>query len=108
MTTLDMTLGQVRDLMEEGVIFGHSDFHCRALRGLEVAEAPDLACVETPDQFEAAAASRAGALLVPEALGGLDAHQLIVPDPRASLERLLVRLGRAPARPRPSREGNRP
>lgn len=108
MTTLDMTLGQVRDLMEEGVIFGHSDFHCRALQELAVAEAPDLAWVETPDQFEAAAASRAGALLVPEALGGLDAHQLIVPDPRASLERLLVRLGQGAGSAGPSREGNRP
>lgn len=92
MTTLDMTLGQVRDLVEEGVIFGHSDFHCRSIRPLDSAEAQDFACVEAPEQFDAASSTRAGALLVPEALGGVDAHQLVVPNPRATLERLRARL----------------
>lgn len=88
MTILDMTLGQVRDLLGEGVIFGHADFRCRALESLDSAREQDLACVETPDDFASASATRAGALIVPEALGGVDAHQLIVTDPGASLERL--------------------
>lgn len=95
MTTLNMTLGEARDLIEEGVIFGHADFHCRAIRGLDLAEEQDLACVESAEDLEAAKTTRAGALLVPEALGGVDAHQLIVPDPRATLQRLLARLSRA-------------
>ena len=91
MTVLDMTLGELRDLMGEGVIFGHSDFHCRALCELDQAGERDLACVESADDIEAANATRAGALLVPEALGGVDAHQLIVADPRATLERMVSR-----------------
>ncbi|MFQ5527186.1 MAG: hypothetical protein ACE5GX_13105 [Thermoanaerobaculia bacterium] len=88
MSELNMTLGEVRELIGEGVIFGHADFHCREIRSLAFAEEQDLAVVGSPDQLAAAEASAAGAFLVSEALGGLDGHQLIVEDPMAVFEEL--------------------
>ncbi len=89
MAKLNLTLGEVRDLVGEGVIFGHADFVCRSIVRLDHAGPSDLSFVKGEKYFAAAEASRAGALVVPQALGGTQAHQLVLSDPHAGLARLL-------------------
>ena len=89
MAKLNLTLGEVREVMGDGVIFGHSDFVCKSIVSLDRAETDDLSFVKEQKYFQAAEQSRAGALLVPEALGGSDAHQLVLSDPVAGLGKLL-------------------
>ena len=69
MAKLDLTLGEVRELIGDGVIFGHADFRCQKIAGLDRAGADDLSFVEGARHFASVERSAAGALLVPEALG---------------------------------------
>jgi len=89
MARLNLTLGEVRDVIGDGAIFGHSGFVCKSVMSLDRAGHDDLSFVKSQKYVQAAKKSRAGALLVPEALGGTDARQLVLSDPVAGLGRLL-------------------
>lgn len=89
MATLDMTLGELRELLGEGELVGDSEFRCRELRGLEEAGPEDLSFVKGRKQLAAARASSAGALLVPEGIGDLAAHQIVLAEPFVALTRVL-------------------
>ncbi len=92
MARLNLTLGEVRDVIGDGAIFGHSGFVCKSVMSLDRAGHDDLSFVKSQKYVQAAKKSRAGALLVPEALGGTDAHQLVLSDPVAGLGKLLHRI----------------
>ncbi len=89
MARLNLTLGEVRDVIGDGAIFGHSGFVCKSVMSLDRAGHDDLSFVKSQKYVQAAKKSRAGALLVPEALGGTDARQLVLSDPVAGLGKLL-------------------
>ena len=81
MARLDKTLTEVRELLAGGEIRGPGDFHCQGVASLEAAGPRDLSFVKNEGYFDAARASRAGALLVPQVIDGCSAHQIVVPDP---------------------------
>lgn len=92
MANLDMTLGELRELLGEGELVGDADFLCRELRGLDEAGPEDLSFVKGRKQLAAARDSKAGALLVPSRIEGVSAHQLVLADPFVALTRVLTRV----------------
>ncbi|MCP4205324.1 MAG: UDP-3-O-(3-hydroxymyristoyl)glucosamine N-acyltransferase [bacterium] len=92
MARLDMTLGELRELLGEGELAGDAEFLCRELRGLDDAGPEDLSFVKGRKQVAAALASKAGALLVPEKIDGITAHQLVLGEPFVALTRVLARI----------------
>ena len=89
MATLGMTLGELRELLGEGELVGDPEFRCRELRGLEEAGPEDLSFVKGRKQLDAARASNAGALLVPERIDESHAHQIVLAEPFVALTRVL-------------------
>jgi len=81
MSTLRLTLGEVRDLLGGGEIVGDAGFFCQSVASLGRAGQNQLSFVKDLSRMEEASASQAGAFLVPEALSGLHAHQLVVNQP---------------------------
>ncbi len=94
MPDLGLCLAEVRDLVGGGELLGDPDFQCRAVAVLERAGEHDLSFVKSTAFFDAARASRAGALIVPEAIEGYAGHQLAVPDPFLAFGLVLARIAR--------------
>lgn len=92
MAILDMTLGELHELLGEGELLGDADFRCRELRGLDEAESEDVSFAKGRKHLAAARASEAGALLLPERLEGVSAHQIVLAEPFAALTRVLARI----------------
>ncbi|MDX1500884.1 MAG: UDP-3-O-(3-hydroxymyristoyl)glucosamine N-acyltransferase [Thermoanaerobaculia bacterium] len=92
MPRLDLTLDEVRGLVGGGEIVGDPGFLCAGLAPLESAGPRDLSFVKDRRYLEAAAGSRAGALLVPEPIDGFAGHQLVVTAPLAAFARILARI----------------
>lgn len=92
MAKLNMTLGELRELLGEGDLIGDAAFLCEELAALDLAGPRDLSFVKGPKHLAAARASRAGALLVPEHLEDLEAHQIVLSNPFVALTRLLGRI----------------
>jgi UDP-3-O-[3-hydroxymyristoyl] glucosamine N-acyltransferase len=89
MSTLSMTLQEVRDLIGEGEIVGEAGFRCRAVASLDRAEPDQLSFVRDERYVKQARRSRAGALLVPSTIEGSAAQQLVVDHPFPALLRIL-------------------
>jgi UDP-3-O-[3-hydroxymyristoyl] glucosamine N-acyltransferase len=81
MSTLCLTLHEVRELIGSGEIVGDPGFECRAVASLDHARPDQLSFVRDRKYFEAAVQSHAGALIVPEQIEGSQAHQLVVEAP---------------------------
>ncbi|MFQ5528631.1 MAG: UDP-3-O-(3-hydroxymyristoyl)glucosamine N-acyltransferase [Thermoanaerobaculia bacterium] len=105
MAGLNMTLGELRDLLGDGELVGDADFLCRELRGLGEAGPADLSFVKGRKQMAAAQASRAGALLVPEPIEGTSAHQIVLDEPFVALTRVLARIAEDKRRVEPGIHG---
>ncbi len=105
MARLAITLGELRQILDQGEVAGDPEFVCRELRGLEDAGPEDLSFVKERRNVPQALRSQAGALLVPERLAESQAHQLILDRPFEALTRLL---GRLAAEKRPLRPGVHP
>lgn len=89
MSHLGMTLGEVRDLLGHGELMGCPDFICESISSLSAAGSDAISFVRDERYFGAALTSEAGALLVPSAIAGTSAHQLVVSDPTQDFGRLL-------------------
>jgi UDP-3-O-[3-hydroxymyristoyl] glucosamine N-acyltransferase len=89
-----MTLQEVRDFVGQGEIVGDGGFVCRSVASLEGAGGDQLSFVKDQRFVERAHRSRAGALLVPVAIDGLAAHQLVVESPYAAFGTLLRKIAR--------------
>ena len=92
MSKLGLTLQQVRDLVGSGEIVGDAGFHCQAVASLEAAGPDELSFARDRRYFEAALASKAGALLVPETIEGATAHQLVVDEPFMAFGQILLHI----------------
>lgn len=88
MAKLDLTLAEVGRLVG-GEIVGDPAFRCRELASVDAAGADDLSFIKTSALEDRARASRAGALLVPARIDGLEAHQVLVEEPFGAFVRLL-------------------
>ncbi len=94
MSRLEMTLEAVRGFIGEGEILGDQDFVCRSVASLEGAEGDQLSFVKDRRFFDRARQSHAGAILVPEAIEGVTAHQLVVGNPYVAFGALLHKIAR--------------
>ncbi len=92
MSQLGMTLEEIRDFAGEGEIVGSAEVFCSSVASLDRAGDDQLSFVKDASFFEAARRSRAGALLVPEAIAGLDTPQLVVGAPYELFGRLLLKI----------------
>ena len=92
MSSLNMTVQEIRDLIGEGDIVGHPDFLCRSLASLGRAEGDQLSFVKGARHVESARRSGAGALLVSAPIPDLERPQLVVPNPHLTFGRLLQRV----------------
>jgi UDP-3-O-[3-hydroxymyristoyl] glucosamine N-acyltransferase len=106
MSTLCLTLHEVRELIGGGEIVGDPDFECRAVASLDHARPDQLSFVRDRKYFEAAIKSHAGALIVPEHIEGSRAHQLVVEAPFVAfgliLQHIAVEKRRQPVGVHPS------
>ena len=84
MPILNLSLEEVSRLVGGGEILGDRAFRCAAVASLEAAGPEDLSFLRSAKQMARARTSSAGALLVPERLEGVAAHQLVVADPFAA------------------------
>ncbi|MDH3745613.1 MAG: UDP-3-O-(3-hydroxymyristoyl)glucosamine N-acyltransferase, partial [Acidobacteriota bacterium] len=89
MSRLEKTLQEVRKVIGSGDILGDPGFLCRSVASLENAGPEQLSFVRGRAHEEKARKSRAGALVVPIAVEGISAHQLVVEDAGAAFSRVL-------------------
>ncbi len=82
------TLSQLAELVD-GTVLGDGQRPVEALRSLECAGPRDLSFLSSPSYKDAARESLAGALLVEEAISGLECDYLVVQSPYVALARLL-------------------
>lgn len=94
MSRLELSLGEVRELVGGGELLGDERFRCRSIASLGAAGPDQLSFVKSSSYFEQAVASRAGALLVPEPVPGYAGHQLVVANPFLAFARVLARIAR--------------
>ena len=92
MPRLDLTLDQLRDWLGEGEIVGDPGLRLTGVAPIEKAGPSELSFIKSRRYFDAAAGSRAGALLVPEPVDGFGGRQLVVANPFAAFARVLGRI----------------
>jgi UDP-3-O-[3-hydroxymyristoyl] glucosamine N-acyltransferase len=93
MSRLGLTLQQIVELIEGSSVVGDSGFLCESVAPLQLAGENDLSFVRDSKAEKLAKRSRAGALVVREALDDVNACQLVVPDVMTAMIRVLERIG---------------